>query len=327
MDANVLAQVLRELPKIEDPAVLVGTSTSDDAGVYRINETLALVQTLDFFTPIVDDPHTFGAIAAANALSDVYAMGAKPVSALAIAAFPETLDPAILHAILLGGSEKAREAGIDVIGGHTVKDAEPKYGLSVTGIVHPDRVIRNSTAKAADTLFLTKAIGTGILTTARRSDKIDDAALREAIASMLLLNRAASEAMIECGAHAATDVTGFGLVGHLRELLAGSGVGADISAQAVPVLAHALDLARRGVVPGGTRTNAAQALDAGVIFDDTIEEAMRLLLCDAQTSGGLLVAISPGDAARFEERARARGVAIVAQIGATSVKPGLRVHS
>ena len=293
--------------------------------MYRLDDSNALVQTVDFFTPIVDDPYTYGAIAAANALSDVYAMGARPVTALAIAAFPEDLDASVLHAILRGGSDKVHEAGVNVIGGHTVKDAEPKYGLSVTGVVHPKRIVRNSTAQAGDVLFLTKAIGTGIITTARRSDTIDDEAMTQAIASMLELNRAASEAMVEIGAHAATDVTGFGLIGHLREMLGGSGVGARVSSAAVPVLARALDLAAAGVVPGGTRTNAAQAIDAGVTFDG-ISQAMQLVLCDAQTSGGLLVAIAPEKAAPFERAARARGVSIVARIGEITAERGLRVE-
>ncbi len=325
MDAGVLAQVLRDLPSIDDPNVLVGTSTADDAGVYRLSDTLALVQTVDFFTPIVDDPYTFGAIAAANALSDVYAMGATPVTALAIAAFPEDLDLGVLHEILRGGSEKAREAGINVIGGHTVKDDEPKYGLSVTGIIHPDRILRNSSAQPGDVLFLTKAIGTGILTTARRSDRIDEATLHEAIASMSTLNRAAAEAMEGCDVHAAIDVTGFGLIGHLLEMIRGAGIGAEIEARAVPLLAHALALAESGVAPGGSRTNLSQALAANVRFDDDVDPALRLLLCDAQTSGGLLVAVAPHDAQRFADAARARNVSPVVRIGTTKETPELRV--
>ena len=326
MDANVLAQVLRGLPETRDPNVLVGTATADDGGVYRLNDALALVQTVDFFTPIVDDPYTFGAVAAANALSDVYAMGGTPVTALAIAAFPEDLDPAVLHEILRGGSDKANEAGVSVIGGHTVKDAEPKYGLSVTGVVHPDRIVRNSTARAGDVLFLTKALGTGILTTARRNDVIEAAALAEAIASMLTLNRAAAQAMLDCGASAATDVTGFGLIGHLREMLDAAGLGADISAASVPILPGALELARGGIVPGGTRTNAAQAVAAGVTFARDVEEALRFVLCDAQTSGGLLVALPPNTAERFPERATSLGVPIAARIGSTTSTQGLRIQ-
>ena len=293
--------------------------------MYRLDDSTALVQTVDFFTPIVDDPYTYGAIAAANALSDIYAMGARPVTALAIAAFPEDLDPAVLNAVLRGGSDKVHEAGVNVIGGHTVKDAEPKYGLSVTGIVHPERIVRNSTARPGDALVLTKAIGTGILTTARRDDTIVDDAMTEAIASMLELNRGASEAMIDAGAHAATDVTGFGLIGHLREMLDGSGVGARLSYSSVPVLAHALELAAAGVVPGGTRTNAAQAIEAGVTFHG-ISEAMQYVLCDAQTSGGLLIAIAEDDVPAFEGAARGCGVSIVAKIGKITAERGLLVE-
>jgi selenide, water dikinase len=326
MDAGVLAQVLRELPPIDDPNVLVGTSTADDAGVYRLSDILALVQTVDFFTPIVDDPYTYGAIAAANALSDIYAMGARPISALAIVAFPEELDTSVLHEVLRGGSDKAREAGINIIGGHTIKDDEPKYGLSVTGVVHPDRIVRNSTAQAGDALFLTKAIGTGILTTARRGDTISETALREAVESMMTLNRRAAEAMESVNVHAATDITGFGLIGHLSEMLAPSGLGADVDASSVPILSGALDLARGGTAPGGTRTNLAQALEGGVQFDDAMDEAMRLVLCDAQTSGGLLVAVAPDDAQRFESALKQRGIQIAARIGTVSATPGLRVH-
>ncbi len=324
MDASVLAQVLRDLPTIDDPNVLVGTLTSDDAGVYRLNDTTALVQTVDFFTPIVDDPYTFGAIAAANALSDVYAMGATPVTALAIAAFPEDMDPAVMHAILRGGADMAARAGIDVIGGHTIKDDEPKYGLAVTGVVHPDAIVRNSTAQPGDVLYLTKALGTGILTTARRADRIGDDELAEAIASMSTLNRAASHAMIGCNVHAATDVTGFGLTGHLLEMLRGAGLGAIVDAAAVPLLGGALELARAGVAPGGSKTNLAQALAAGAIFAPNVDAAMQLLLCDAQTSGGLLVALASGDAANYERQAREHGVPQVRLIGTITAEPSLR---
>jgi len=313
MDASVLAQVLRELPPIDDPNVLVGTSTADDAGVFRISDALALVQTVDFFTPIVDDPRSFGRIAAANALSDIYAMGAKPLTALAIAAFPEDVDPRILGEILAGGAEKAKEAGISVIGGHTVKDAEPKYGLSVTGVVHPLRVVRNDTGVAGDALLLTKPLGTGILTTARRRDAIDDDVLAPAIESMERLNRVAGEIMVEHHAHAATDISGFGFIGHLLEMTPGS-LGAEIWASAVPIFARALELAGEGIVPGGSRTNRSNALRAHVVFDDAISEAMQLVLCDAQTSGGLLMAVDQSNRQAALESLNARGIA-AAHIG------------
>lgn len=300
---------MRGLPESKNTDVLVGTATGDDAGVFRISSQLALVQTVDFFTPIVDDPFTFGSIAAANALSDVYAMGGRPVSALAIAAFPEDLDPEILAQILQGGAQKAKEAGIEIIGGHTIKDREPKYGLSVTGVVHPDRIVRNNAGHAGDALVLTKPLGTGILTTARRNDTIDDAALQEAIRSMQALNRAASEVMLAYGAHAATDVTGFGLLGHLREMLAG-GLGAEIQGAHVPLFDGVLELAQSGVAPGGSRANLANALAAGTRFDGSVPEALRLVLCDAQTSGGLLIAVASDVAPRMI--GELRGISIAA---------------
>ncbi len=324
MDAGVLAQVLRDLPPIDDPNVLVGTSTADDAGVYRLSDELALVQTVDFFTPIVDDPRQFGRIAAANALSDVYAMGARPVTALAIAAFPEGLDPSILGEILLGGAEKAKEAGISVIGGHTVKDDEPKYGLSITGVVHPDKIFRNDGGQAGDALVLTKPLGTGILTTARRKDIIGDGELQEAIDTMELLNRAASEVMIACGARAATDITGFGFLGHLREM-AGAKRGADIDSNSVPLLKRALDLAADGCVPGGSRTNLQNAIQSGVHFDRSVSEAMQLVLADAQTSGGLLIAIDPEKASALIDALRAQAIPAVL-VGHLKEEPPITVH-
>ncbi len=325
MDAGVLAQVLRGLPPIDDPNVLVGTSTADDAGVYKLRDDLALVLTVDFFTPIVDDPYTFGAIAAANSLSDVYAMGGRPIAALAVAAFPEEMDPQTIGAVLRGGADKAREAGINIIGGHTIKDDEPKYGLSVTGVVDPNAVLRNSTAQPGDVLLLTKPLGTGILTTARRSDRIGDDAMIDAIASMTTLNRGAAEALEGCTVHAATDVTGFGLLGHLREMVSGAGAGAEIHAAQVPIFNRALELARDGVAPGGTKTNLRNALADGARFDDGVDEAMRLLLADAQTSGGLLVAIAAADADRYITQAAARGVRAAA-IGTITNEPGIRIR-
>ncbi len=322
----MLAQVLGGLPEIDDPNVLVGNATADDAGVYRLSDDLALVLTVDFFTPIVDDPRTFGRIAAANSLSDIYAMGARPLSALAIAAFPEEgLPIAILSEILRGGAEKAREAGISVIGGHTIKDPEPKYGLSVTGVVHPDRVVRNSTAKAGDLLLLTKPLGTGILTTARRRDLIGDEDLAAAVASMETLNRAASEAMIEAGVSAATDVTGFGLIGHLREMTTASRVGAEIDSAVVPLFDEVIDLAARGCAPGGSKANLDQAIAAGVTFADSVSPELRIALCDAQTSGGLLIAVSEERAEHLLEALAKRGVEAAAVVGRLDPAPGIVV--
>lgn len=283
--------------------MLVGHASADDAGVYRLNDEMALVQTVDFFTPIVDDPYDYGRIAAANALSDVYAMGARPICALAIAAFPTSFDPTTIAAILRGGTDVARQAGIAIIGGHTIKDDEPKYGLAVSGIVHPDRIVRNDSGRAGDVLVLTKPIGTGILTTARRDDEIADIDLLPAIEAMTTLNREAAEVALRFDLHAMTDVTGFGLLGHLREML-GARLGAHVTASAVPLLPFALELARRDVVPGGTRANQRQALAAGTRFDSAVPLALQFLLCDAQTSGGLLVAVGPEDAAPMIETMR-----------------------
>jgi selenide,water dikinase len=286
--------VLRHVVPFADPAVLVDASTVDDAAVYRISSDRALVATVDFFTPLVDDPYDFGRIAAANALSDLYAMGARPLFALNIVAFPrDRLDENmfgenLLGEILRGGSEVARDAGIAVVGGHSVDDPEPKYGMCAIGEVHPDRIIRNSSAQPGDALVLTKPIGTGIIATAIKKEAAPPDAIRAAVDSMTTLNRAASDAMREVGVHAATDVTGFGLLGHLRNMLRASGVGARIHASAIPLLPHALELAKAGFVPGGTRRNLA---DIEVQWDASLSEARRLVISDAQTSGGLLIAL------------------------------------
>ena len=317
--------MLRDLPAIDDPNVLVGTSTSDDAGVYKLSPDLALVQTVDFFTPIVDDPSAFGRIAAANSLSDIYAMGASPLYAVAVAAFPESgLDLSVLHAILNGGAEKAREAGISVIGGHTVRDPEPKYGLAVTGTIHPERIVRNSTAKPGDMLVLTKPLGTGILTTARRRDAIGDAELAETIDVMETLNRGASQAMTTVGADAATDITGFGFIGHLHEMVAGN-IGARVDAATVPLLDMAIELAERDCAPGGTKANLEFALRDGVRFGPEVPEALRLVLCDAQTSGGLLIAVSEDKTEQLLDALAREGVDQASVVGAITSKPGLAV--
>jgi selenide,water dikinase len=313
---------LRGLPAIDDPNVLVATATADDAGVYRLSDETALVQTVDFFTPIVDDPYTFGAIAAANALSDIYAMGAQPITALAVAAFPEDMAPKVIHEILRGGAEKAREAGVSIIGGHTIKDDEPKYGLAVTGIVHPERVWRNATPCAGDALVLTKPLGTGILTTARRADRIDDAAMREAIASMTMLNRDAAAALTGMHVHAVTDVTGFGLLGHLREMLAPQSFGAEIEISALPVFAGVRALALAGVAPGGTRANLDLAIENGAEFDDDVEAADRLIAADAQTSGGLLIAMPRHHVEDYRARTFAVHIGTVTGTGSIRCRRG-----
>ncbi len=324
MDAAVLAQVLRELPQIADPNVLVGTATADDAGVYRLTDEIALVQTVDFFTPIVDDARDYGRIAAANALSDIYAMGARPIAALAIGAFPDTMDARIIGSILAGGAEKAREAGIEIIGGHTIKDAEPKYGLAVTGVVHPDRIWRNNTGKPGDALVLTKPIGTGILTTARRDDAVDEEALRPAIDSMLMLNRDAAAIAARFDVHAATDVTGFGLIGHLCEMTS-AGTGAEISAHAVALFAEVERLANADIVPGGTRANYRFAVERGVQFSESVALARRMILCDAQTSGGLLLAVPPDRSTELVHELKNAGLGGASEIGSLTPEPVILV--
>ena len=270
---------------------MVGFETGDDAAVYRLSDELALVQTLDFFPPIVDDPFDYGAIAAANALSDVYAVGGRPISALNIAAFPRDLPLEIFASVLAGGMEKATEAGCSIVGGHTVDDREPKYGLAVTGLVEPGKQVSNATAQAGDCLVLTKAIGTGVITTAHKNDLADPGPLAEAVKSMKTLNRGASEAMIAAGANAATDVTGFGLLGHLHSMMKASGTAARISRSAIPVLPGVLELLEKDVAPGGTHRNI-ESLEGHLGWDDSLPETDRLLLCDPQTSGGMLICIA-----------------------------------
>jgi len=284
----------------------VATNTADDAGVYRISADLALVQTVDVFTPVVDEPYWFGAIAAANALSDVYAMGGVPRTALNIAGFPRSKLPLeVLGEILRGGGEKCAEAGVAVIGGHTLDDPEPKFGLSVTGFVHPDRVVTNAAARPGDRLVLTKPLGLGVITTGIKQERTTRSAIDEAIRVMAALNRAAGQAMADVGASAATDITGFGLLGHLHEMTRASGVRARILLSAVPILEEAWGLARAGIVPGGTQRNRAAL--AGAVIWEGIDEDGQILLCDAQTSGGLLIAV-PGDRlARLVQALRAGG--------------------
>jgi len=290
-----LGQILGALPAITDPNVLVGMSDRDDAAVYRIAPDRALVATIDFFTPIVDDPADFGAIAAANALSDVYAMGARPLFALSVTAFPrERLTSGLLEKIVSGGAAKMTEAGVPVVGGHSVDDPEPKFGYAVIGEAHPDRIVTNQGARKGDVLFLTKPLNSGLVTTAIKRGLCPPALARDAIALMSLLNRSASEAMLATGATAATDVTGFGLIGHLSNLKGG----ADIDFVKVPVLAGVKDLARLDLFSGGSRRNHETFRDK--VDWGGLPESDQLLLCDAQTSGGLLVAIPAENAARFE---------------------------
>jgi selenide,water dikinase len=322
-----LLPLLGELPGPSDANVLVGSATADDAAVYKLDEHTALVTTTDFFTPIVDDPYDFGAIAAANALSDVYAMGGRPISALNLVGFPEdTLEPAVLGRILRGGADKAREAGIDIVGGHTIRTDEPIYGLAVTGVVHPARVVSNATARAGDLLVLTKPLGLGIITTAAKRDEDTEGAIGEAIRLMSTLNRAACEAMLEVGAHAATDVTGFGLLGHLRNVVAASALEATIWLDRVPMLEAAKRYVARELAPGGTHANW-RFLAAWTDYVD-VDEHSQLLLCDAQTSGGLLIAVDPAKADRLVAALEARGTPAASIVGELrSGAPKIRVRA
>ena len=277
----------------EDPAVLVDASTGDDAAVYQISEDRALVATTDFFTPIVDDPYDFGRIAAANALSDIYAMGARPLFALNLVAFPrDLLDQNILSEILRGGSEIALQAGIAIIGGHSIDDKEPKYGLCVIGEIDPQLIKRNATAQPGDLLVLTKPIGTGVIATALKKDAAAQEVIDAAVRSMTTLNRPAAESMLRVGASAATDITGFGLIGHLSSLLRASGLAARVRAGLVPLLPGARELAEAGHIAGGTRRNLQDAQQIASWSRD-VSPTEQLLLCDAQTSGGLLIAVAP----------------------------------
>jgi selenide,water dikinase len=279
------------LPVTTNERVLVGFDTADDAGVFVLRDDLALVQTVDFFPPIVDDPFDFGRIAAANALSDVYAMGGTPATALNIAAFPEDLDLEILEQILAGGATIAQQAGVAIIGGHTIKDDEPKYGMAVTGTIDPRRIVSNAGARPGDVLVLTKPIGTGVLATALKRDAISADEMQHAIGWMTTLNDGASRAMLRAQAHAATDITGFGLLGHAHEMARASNVQLVIDSEAIPVMPYVRDLIREGYVPSGTRDNSSRHAEF-TTFDDSIDDTTRLVLSDAQTSGGLLIAVA-----------------------------------
>jgi selenide,water dikinase len=300
LGAAELRSVMERVTPATDARVLVGYGGSDDAGVVLVREDLALVQTVDFFPPIVDDPYDFGRIAATNALSDVYAMGGRPISALNIVAFPEDLDLDILAAILEGGSAVARKAGVAIVGGHTIKDAEPKYGMAVTGEIDPRRIVTNAGAKPGDVLVLTKPLGTGVLTTALKRGAIAREDLVEAIEAMTTLNDRAAEAMLAAGAHAATDITGFGLLGHAHNMARASNVRLVINANAVPFMHRVLDLIAAGIVPGGTRHNAETHADF-TDFAPGIPESVRIGLSDAQTSGGLLISVPREAAARMQQ--------------------------
>ncbi len=270
----------------------MGTSTSDDAAVYKLSEDIALVQTMDFFPPIVDDPYSFGAVAAANSLSDIYAMGARPLIALNIVCFPADLPMELLAGILKGGAEKVAEAGAIIAGGHTIDDEEPKYGLAVTGIVKPGEQLSNATAKAGDHLILTKPIGTGIMVNAIKGRLVGKDAEDGLVHIMSTLNKTASEIMVKIGVNACTDVSGFGLLGHLREMSEGSGLGAVVRLSQVPIIKGVWDMAAKDIFPKGTRRNL-KSLEEVVVWDTSLSQEARLVLSDAQTSGGLLMAVPP----------------------------------
>ena len=292
-------RVLAAIPRVTNENVLVGFDTADDAGVYKLTPDLALVQTVDFFTPIVDDPYTYGAIAAVNALSDVYAMGGKPMSALSMLAYPANGDVDDLEQILKGGADKIHEADCVILGGHSVADEEIKFGYAVTGTVHPDRVKTNAGARAGDALVFTKRIGTGVVTTALKRGIASEPDVAAAIESMLTLNRRACEAMLAFDVHGCTDVTGFGLIGHAREMAAAGGVTIEIDTAAVRLLPGALDYARKGALPGGLKNNREFASCAVEMANEVAPE-VESLLYDPQTSGGLLISLAEREAAQLE---------------------------
>ena len=304
---QLLEQVLKDMPVPKDRRILVGTETADDAAVYLISPELAIVQTVDFFTPIVDDPYQFGAISAANSLSDIYAMGARPLFALSIVGFPGNRLPVkVLKEILKGASDKAAEAGIAIIGGHTIDDIEPKFGLAVTGEVHPDKIWRNSNVQVGDALVLTKSIGTGILTTALKQGLLDEKDAKQVILQMAELNKEAAEAACEFEIHACTDITGFGLLGHLLGMVKSSGLSAEIQLANIPVLDFAYELAAGGTVPGGTRSNMDYTADE-IDYSSNISNANKVLLNDAQTSGGLLFSLPVNQAYLLIEKLNSLG--------------------
>ncbi len=307
--------MLHSLPSFEHPDLIVGTETSDDAGVFRLRDDLAIVNTVDFFTPIVDDPFTFGQVAAANALSDIYAMGGEPKTALNIVGFPKgKLDLGVLTDIIRGGSERVRAAGAVLIGGHSIIDDELKYGLAVTGVVHPDRVVRNVGVRPDDALVLTKALGTGIIATGLKRRKASTASVRATVASMTALNDTASAIMRTFPVHACSDVTGFGLLGHAFEMASGSGVTIVLDARTLPVLPGARRLARLGCVTGGCRRNREYLKNKTSVHRSVRDDLIEIAL-DPQTSGGLLMALPADRAAALVDRLRSKGIDAATLVG------------
>jgi selenide,water dikinase len=323
----VLDSVLGKLARQQDANVLVGFDKADDAGVYLLTPDLAIVQTVDFFTPIVDDPYTFGQIAATNALSDVYAMGGKPVSALAMVCFPDKGDPEVLEQILAGGLSKMIEANCTVIGGHSIRDDETKFGYAVTGTIHPKKILQNSRALAGDVLLFTKSLGTGVISTAIKKNKAEQAWIDAAVQSMTTLNKVAAEVIADgdYAVHGMTDITGFGLIGHGREMALGSGVTLRIAARKVPLLRGALECVRQGFVPGGLNNNREFA-ECLVTYADGVPQELRTILYDPQTAGGLLIAVAGSDAERLLAALQAGGVPAT-RIGevVAAGKPGIEI--
>ncbi|GEA16058.1 MAG: selenide, water dikinase [Moorella sp. (in: firmicutes)] len=322
MGPGTLNQVLQYLPVMDDPNLLVGMNSVDDAGVYRLTGDLAIIQTIDFFTPIVDDPYLYGQIAAANALSDVYAMGGTPLTAMNIVAFPsKKVDIAVLAEILRGGADKVLEAGAVLVGGHSIDDEEPKYGLAVTGVVHPDRIVTNCGARPGDKLILTKPLGTGIITTAIKAEMATPEVAQEVSRWMATLNREAAAAMVAVGVHACTDITGFGLLGHGMEMARGSRVNLVFHAHAIPVLPQAREFAAMGLVPGGAYNNR-HYVEKDVRIAPGVPEALQDILYDPQTSGGLLIAVAADKAGDLMAALMERGVTAAGIIGEVEAGPG-----
>jgi selenide,water dikinase len=324
---DLLGEVLRGLPRVKSKHALVGYETSDDAAVYQLTRDLAVVETVDFFPPVVDDPYAYGQIAAANAMSDIWAMGARPLFALNIVAFPKDLPTSVLEAILAGGADKAREAGIPVLGGHSIQSPEPKYGMAVTGVVHPKKVLTNAGAKNGDVLILTKPIGTGIATTGIKRGVASEALVAQVTAQMAALNRPAGEVFAsgKFRVNALTDVTGFGLLGHAIELARGAKKHLVLMAEQVRVLPGVPELAEQGVVPGGTKTNLEHA-QKWVTFADWLTEPFRHILADAQTNGGLLASVPMKDADKAFRALNKAGVDAFVVGAVVTGKPGVTVE-
>ena len=319
-------QVLHSLPKFDSPEIIVGTETSDDAGVFRLRPDLAIVNTVDFFTPIVDDPYTFGQVAATNALSDVYAMGAEPTTALNIVCFPRgKMDIEVLGEILKGGGEKVREAGAVVIGGHSIIDDEIKYGMAITGVVHPDRVIRNVGIQVGDALILTKPLGTGIITTALKNGKAPQESIEKAVSSMITLNKTASIIMRNYPVHACSDITGYGLLGHAFEMTSGSDITLILESTKLPIINATSDLAEAGYLTGGGKRNR-EFLNGKMAIDPSINKGLVETALDPQTSGGLLIALPEKDAGKLVKELRANEVESASTIGHAVSPQKVRVH-